>query len=124
MSTTVSINHRLHAMNMTAEARARALQAAYIGESIGGAASAVGRTVARLYRWWRDRRDLQHSIAYLERLDDRLLADIGLSRASLEQELHNPSRVAAKAPAVEPVIGVAVPAEAANQDHRTERHAA
>jgi len=124
MSTTMSANDQLHAMTLTAEARARALQGAYIGEVVGGAFSAIGRAVASLYRQWRESRDLRRSIAYLDGLDDRLLADIGLSHASLEMDLRNPTRVAARAPAVDAVIAEAAPANAANQDHRTERHAA
>ncbi len=91
MSTTVSANDKLHAMTLTAEARARALQGAYIGEAISSALAAIGRTVASLYRRWRESRDLRRSIAYLEGLDERLLADIGLNRAGLEMELRDPT---------------------------------
>ena len=124
MSTTMSANDRLYAMTMAAEHRARALQGAYIGEAVSGAFSAIGRAVANLYRRWRESRDLRRSIAYLESLDERLLADIGLSRSSLEMELRDPTRMSVKAPAVDAMIAEAAPVNAANQDHRTERHAA
>ena len=129
MSETIqSINQRLAKLNMSAEERARAMQAAYVGEAISEAFAAIGRTVASLYRRWREWSETRRSIAYLEGLDERLLNDIGLSHASLEEALHRPANKPEDAHAVATVgavVAETAPAQAAaNQDRPAERTAA
>ena len=129
MSETIEmINRRLARANMTAEERARAMQAAYVGEAISGTFAAIGQTVGNLYRRWRDWSETRRSIAYLEGLDERLLADIGLSRLTLAEAVHRPTHNSADNPVVAPVeavIAETAPAKtAANQDSPAERHAA
>ena len=122
MTDTSFINDRLAAMNASAETRARAMQAAYIGESVSAALAAVGRTAATLYRRWREWSETRRSIAYLEGLDERLLADIGLSHATLEETLHRSAKTNSP---VDAMIAETAPAKtAANQDHPARRHAA
>ncbi len=129
MSETIEmINQRLAKANMSAEERARAMQAAYVGEAISETFAAIGRTVVSLYRRWREWSETRRSIAYLEGLDERLLADIGLSRTTLGEALHRPTYTSADATVVAPVeavIAETAPAKtAANQDRPAERHAA
>ena len=128
MTNNITINQRLAKMNMSAEERARAMQAAYVGEALSGAFAAIGRTVGSLYRRWREWSETRRSIAYLQSLDERLLADIGLSHATLEETLHRPAHKPEDAHAVATVSAVvaeAAPAKAAaNQDHSAERTAA
>lgn len=115
-------------LSMSAEARARALQAAHIGALSGKVYNAVAGAVAALYRRWREWVERQRSIAYLEQLDERLLADIGLSRATLQETLRRPANEASDIAVVPPVAAVisetAKPATAANQDRRIRRTAA
>ena len=122
MSDTLFINDRLAAMNASAESRARAMQAAYVGESVSAALAAFGRTVANLYRRWRAWSENRRLIAHLEGLDERLLADIGLSHATLEETLHRPAKTTSPVDAV--VAKTAPVKSAANQDHPARRHAA
>ena len=129
MSETIeTMNHRLARMNMSAEERARAMQAAYVGEAISDTFAAIGRSVTSLYRRWREWSDTRRSIAYLEGLDERLLNDIGLSHATLEEVLHRPANKPADAHAVATVgavVAETAPAQAAaNQDRPAERTAA
>ncbi len=129
MSETIdTMNRRLTNMNMSAEERARAMQAAYVGEAISDAFAALGRTVAGLYRRWREWSETRRSIAYLQGLDERLLADVGLNHATLEETLHRPAlrpEYAHAAVAASVAMDDAAPAKvAANQDHAERRHAA
>ena len=129
MSETIdTINRRLATMNMTPEERARAMQAAYVGEAISDTFAAIGRTVTGLYRRWREWSEMRKSIAYLQGLDERLLADIGLSHATLEETLHRPAHKPEDAHAVATVSAVVAdtaPAKAAaNQDRAAQRTAA
>ena len=122
MSDTTFMYDRIAAMNASAETRTRALQAAYVGESLSAALGSVGQKVATLYRRWRDWSDTRRSIAYLEGLDERLLADIGLSHATLQETLHRPAKTAAP---VDAVVADTAPAKVpANQDHPVQQHAA
>lgn len=117
---TQSINAQFARMNATAEARARAMQAALVGEVVATAIGRIGKAVNGLLRSWREWSDRRQSLAYLERLDERLLADIGLSHATLEDALRHPGyRLAAgMVPPVETVIAeTATVTTAANQDH-------
>ena len=128
MNTTVNLNERLAAIDMTADERARALRAVYLGAAIGDALAAAGNAVARLYRRWREWAERRRSIDYLERMDERLLADIGLNHATLEGSLRRGTRKPANAHAAPPVEAVitetATIGTAANQDHGTQRNAA
>jgi len=128
MTMTANFNERLTAANMTADERARALQAAYVGAALTDALAATTHSVAKIYRRWRDWAERRRSIDYLERMDERLLADIGLSRATLEDTLRRGTPMPANAhaaPAVEAVITeTATIGTAANQDHGPRRKAA
>lgn len=129
MSETIDIiNRRLAKANLTAEQRARALQAAYISESAGKAFDALGRAVRSLYRRWRNWSETQQSIAFLRGLDERLLADVGLSGVNLEEELHRRTHRLVDAHAVTTVNAVVAGSTsartAANQDRPAERSAA
>ncbi len=129
MSETIEmINQRLARANMSAEERARAMQAAYVGEAISETFAAIGRTVVSLYRRWREWSETRRSIAYLEGLDERLLNDIGLSHATLGEALQSTAHNAVDVPVVAPVeavIAETAPAKtAANQDSPAKRHAA
>lgn len=117
---TQSINERLARMNGTAELRARALQAAFIGEIVSAGFARIGKAVSHLVKAWREWSERRQSLAYLERLDERLLADIGLSHATLEEALRRPAPkpAAGVVPPVEAVIAeTATVANAANEDH-------
>lgn len=114
-----AINDRLARMNATAEIRARAMQAAFVGEIVSAAIARVGKTVTRLVQAWREWSERRQSLAYLERLDERLLADIGLSHATLHTAIRHPvpKPAAGVVPPVEAVIAeTATVATAANQD--------
>lgn len=116
MNNAVSINDRLEAMNTNPEARARALQAAFIGEIVSGALAGIGRAVSRLVNNWREWSELRRSLDYLESLDERLLADIGLSHTTLEETLRRSARTTAVPPVETVFAGTATVATAANQD--------
>ena len=129
MSLTIDqMNEELSRMHLTAEERARALQAAYVGESPGKAALAVGRALSGLYGRWQNWVETRRNIAHLQAMDERLLADIGLSHATLEETLRRPAHKPEDAHAVatvEAVVTEAAPAQApANQDRPAERVAA
>ncbi len=129
MSDTIDlINRRLANSNLTAEQRARALQAAYVSEGISNAFAALGRAVGSLYRRWREWSETQRSIAYLRGLDERLLADVGLSGVNLEEELHRRAHLLDDSHAVTTVNAVVAGSPsakpAANQDRPVERTAA
>ena len=127
MSNTEFINDRLEAMHLNAEARARALQAAFVGEIVSDAFSGIGKAVSRAVQTWRDRSERQQALAYLERLEERLLADMGLSHATLEDTLRRRARPSAviAGPPVETVLAdTATVATAANQDRDARRTAA
>lgn len=128
MTNAISMNERIAAVSMSAESRARALQAAYIGEVVHNAVAGLGRVATRLYSAWRERVELRRSVAHLRQLDERLLADIGLTHADLDEALrgrtHLPARLQS-ATAVDAVIVDAAPtAVAANQDREAGRQAA
>jgi uncharacterized protein YjiS (DUF1127 family) len=48
---------------------------------------AIFARVVGLLQTWHERRDQRHALA---RLDDHMLADIGLSRADVDQEMQKP----------------------------------
>lgn len=126
---TESITQRLMAMNATVETRARALQAAYIAEIFSTAIGHVGTALRRLVHGWREWSERQRALANLERMDDRLLADMGLSHDTLREALSRADRTATAVPPVEAVITDAAPTNhAANQDtgqdRSVRRHAA
>lgn len=124
MSNTAFINDRLDTMDMTAEARTRALQAAFAGEILGSVLTGIGRGISRLFRGWQKWSEARRSMTSLKRLDNRLLADIGLSHATLEDSLFRRNRDFGKS-SVEVEISDMMPARiAANQDHRDQRTAA
>jgi uncharacterized protein YjiS (DUF1127 family) len=123
MNNAASINDRLETMNMDPEARARALQAAFIGEIVSSALAGIGRTVSRLVNDWREWSELRRSLDYLERLDERLLADIGLSHATLEETLRRSARTTAVPPVEAVIADTATVATAANQDRGQDRAA-
>ncbi len=91
---TQSINAQFAAMNATAEVRARAMQAAFIGEVVSAAICRIGKAVSGLVHSWREWSERRQSLAYLEQMDERLLADIGLSRTTLEDVLYRPAPIA------------------------------
>ena len=122
MTETMTMFHRIDGVTAEAESRARAMRDAIVGEALRTAFAAIRRTAVALYRRWRESVELRRSIAYLEGLDERLLADIGLSRTTLEEALQHSAKTA---PPVDAVIADAAPARnAANQDHPAQRHAA
>lgn len=116
---TQSINAQLTATRVSAEARARAMQAAFVGEVVATAFGRIGTAISGLLHSWREWSERQQSLAYLERLDERLLADIGLSHATVEEALRHPGHrlAAGVVPPVETLIAeTATVATAANQD--------
>ena len=122
MTETVTLYHQMDALTAEAEARARAMRAEIVGNAVRTAFAAIRGAVVTLYRRWRESVELRRSIAYLEGLDERLLADIGLSRTTLEETLLHSSETASP---VDAVIAETAPAKtAANQDHPAQRHAA
>ena len=122
MTETMTLYHRMDAVTAEAEARARDMRDAIIGGALRTAFAAIRRTAVALYRHWRESVELRRSIAYLEGLDERLLADIGLSRITLEEALQHSAKTASP---VDAVIADTAPAQnAANQDHPARRHAA
>ena len=124
MSDMMAINRRLADIDMTVEDRARAVRAFQTGEATGMMLNAIARTVTGLAQRWRKRSEARRSMAYLKRLDSRLLADIGLSPATLEDSLFRRNRDVGKS-SVEVEITDMMPARtAANQDHRDQRTAA
>ena len=64
-------------------ARARELQSEAIGRAFGTAGRAVARIAYRAYRGIADAVRKRRTIAELSRLDDHLLADIGVDRAQI-----------------------------------------
>ena len=124
MSDMMAINRRLADIDMTVEDRARAVRAFQAGEATGTMLNAIARTVTGLAQRWRKRSEARRSMTYLKRLDGRLLADIGLSPATLEDSLFRRNRDVGKS-SVEVEITDMMPARtAANQDHRDQRTAA
>ena len=124
MSDMMAINRRLADVDMTVEDRARALRAFQAGEVTGTMLNAIARAGMGLAQRWRNRSEARRSMTYLKRLDSRLLADIGLSPAALEDSLFRKHRDVGKS-SVEVEISDMMPARtAANQDHRDQRTAA
>ena len=124
MSDMMAINRRLADVDMTVEDRARALRAFQAGEVTGTMLNAIARAATGLAQRWRNRSEARRSMTYLKRLDSRLLADIGLSPATLEDSLFRRNRDVGKS-SVEVEIFDMLPARtAANQDHRDQRTAA
>lgn len=81
------LNRERGTMMITAEAQARAMQAAFIADAMHDATAFVGRTVRNLATRLVDAYQRRQTLSYLRRLDDRLLADIGLNRAMLDAQL-------------------------------------
>ncbi len=124
MNNSMTINQRLADINMTVEDRARALRAAHAGEVLGKMLNATAQAVVGLVQRWRHWSEARRSMTDLKRLDSRLLADIGLSPATLEDSLFRKNRDFGKS-SVEVEISDMMPARiAANQDHRDQRTAA
>ncbi len=124
MSDMMAINRRLADVDMTVEDRARALRAFQAGEVTGTMLNSIARAATGLAQRWRNRSEARRSMTYLKRLDSRLLADIGLSPATLEDSLFRRNRDVGKS-SVEVEISDMMPARtAANQDHRDQRTAA
>ncbi len=122
MTETINNYHQMNILTAEAEARARAMRADFVIKSFRTAFAAIRDAAVTLYRRWRESVETRRSIAYLEGLDERLLADIGLSRATLEETLLHPAETASP---VDAVIAETAPAKtAANQDHPAQRHAA
>src|SRR3546814_440155 len=69
------------------ERRARALQAQFLREAAASGLRAVFRGLGALGRRARGYVERHQALAHLHQLDDRLLADIGLSRGNLLSEL-------------------------------------
>ena len=64
-------------------ARARELQSEAIGNALGTAGRFLAETAAGAYRWIADRTRKRQTIAQLSRLDDHMLADIGIDREQI-----------------------------------------
>ena len=64
-------------------ARARELQAEAIGNALGAAGRFVARSATNAYRRMVDAARKRHTMTALSRLDDHLLADIGIDRAQI-----------------------------------------
>ena len=64
-------------------ARARELQSEAIGDALGTAGRFLAGGVAGGYRWIADGIRKRQTIAQLSRLDDRMLADIGIDRVQI-----------------------------------------
>ncbi|NNG05288.1 MAG: DUF1127 domain-containing protein [Inquilinus sp.] len=130
MSITADIESRLNDLNrrggpsmINADARARALQAAYIADVAHDAAAIIGRTVKRLFVRLVDSYQRHQTVAYLHRLDDRLLADIGLSRAMLDEQLAGRAKRLPVTAEVE-TAGAPKAASVAQDNRPAQRHAA
>lgn len=124
MSDTLIFNQRLADSDLTIEDRARALRAIHAGEVLGMMLNAASRAVTGLVQNWRHWSEARRSVAYLATLDRRLLADIGLSHATLEESLFRRNRDAGKSSVDVEVTDMMPIRTAANQDHRDQRTAA
>ena len=115
------------ASRVTVEAKARAMQAAYMGALIGRGVRAVVGATAKFVGGALGIIERNREVAHLLALDDRLLADIGLTRGTLVRHVVGADALPAD-PASADVLaalrGTAKTPAAANQDHRSDRAAA
>ena len=109
------LNRQHGTMMITAEAQARALQAAFIADLMHDAAGFVGRAVTGVFTRLVDAYRRRQTVAYLHRLDDRLLADIGLTRAMLDEQVSGRD---SRLPVAEVKTAEAPIAPSAAQDNR------
>ncbi len=116
------------ASRVTVEAKARAMQAAYMGALIGRGVRAVVGATAKFVGGALGIIERNREVAHLLALDDRLLADIGLTRGTLVQHVVGGADALPADPASADVLaalrGTAKTPAAANQDHRSDRAAA
>lgn len=102
------------------ERRARELQAIYLREAIGRGYRAAVRGLATLTRRWQVWAERRKALSQLSQLDDRLLADIGLSRGALLDQLLMAETADQAQNGTERFIGTAEPvATVANTNRRT-----
>lgn len=64
-------------------ARARELQTEAIGHALAAAGRFLARTASNAFRWFADTIRKRRTIAELSRLDDNMLADIGINREQI-----------------------------------------
>lgn len=101
------------------ERQARALQADYVGAAFGRGTRSLGRRLATLAQRWLAYWQRRQAMEQLHQLDDRLLADIGLTRGNLlGQLLEAEAATAPQHGEVERIVGQAIqiaPAANANR---------